>query len=129
MTDFSHSTPLADPSIYSKAMIPLRVEGTTPTDPTQDTFAQVSLQSIIDRASNPVSQSAIDAQVAAGNATASATSASISQQAALAAANATGTLYTPTSVGAAPPYKVSAINIGAAGTRLARDDLRAARPV
>ncbi len=116
MTDFSHSTPLADPSIYSKAMIPLRVEGATPTDPTQDTLAQVSLQSIIDRASNPVSQSAIDAQVAAGNAGASAAAASTSQQAAQAAAASLGFLNSVVSSGGTPPYTVTGITLGTAGS-------------
>lgn len=64
MTDFSHSTPLVDTPQYAKAMIPLRVEGSTPTDPTQDSLAQISVQAILDAASNPVSQTALDAQAA-----------------------------------------------------------------
>ncbi len=66
---------------------------------------------------------AVQAALAATNgaaqvalATVQATAAAISAAAAAAAASATGFLYTPTTTGAAPPYKVSGIAITAPGT-------------
>lgn len=119
MTDFSNSTPLATPDNYAKAMIPLRVSGSNPVDATQDSFAQVAVQTIIDAASNPVSATALAAQQAAADAQAASAATVINANIAAAAVAATGILYTATSAGASPPYKVSAINIGAAGTATA----------
>src|ERR1700712_5238646 len=47
MTDWNHSTPLAAVRDYPLAMIPLRIEGTDPTNPALDTFEQVALAAVI----------------------------------------------------------------------------------
>lgn len=84
MTDFSHSTPLATSDKYSRSMIPLRIEGLLPSDATQDSYGQISVQAIIDAASNPAGASALVATQQAGIATQKAGDATM--QAALAAA-------------------------------------------
>jgi hypothetical protein len=93
MTDFSHSTPLVDTGQYSKAMIPLRVEGNNPAEASQDSFAQVSVQTIVDAASNPVSETAISAKQSAAIAVAAGAVAA-------AFAASIGSLSTALSVGA-----------------------------
>lgn len=108
MTDFSHSTPLVDTGQYSKAMIPLRVEGDNPAEASQDSFAQVSVQTIVDAASNPVSETAISAKQSAAIAVAAGAVAA-------AFAASIGSLSTALSVGGALPFTVSGVS-GGAGT-------------
>ena len=52
MTDWNHSTPLAQAGDYPHAMIPLRIEGADPTNPALDTFEQVPIPAVIAAAVN-----------------------------------------------------------------------------
>ncbi len=54
MTDWNHATPLAAAADYSQAMIALRVEGSDPTNPALDTFAQLPVSTMISAAVNAV---------------------------------------------------------------------------
>lgn len=122
MTDFSHSTPLATSEKYSKCMIPLRIEGLLPTDPTQDSYGQISVQTIIDAASNPAAASATAAAQQAGIATtqalvATAQAATVTLQASLVAA-AMNSSSAPYANAAATylPQGVVALNLTSGGS-------------
>lgn len=53
---WNHATPLVDPSKYGAALLPARVEGPNPADPTQDTLAQISVATIVSASAAGVAQ-------------------------------------------------------------------------